>query len=53
LRAERALATFDREKKYSGKVADEINSAAERIAKGEKSRSVKDEVYQNILKLIN
>jgi hypothetical protein len=53
LRAERALATFDREKKYSGKVADEINLAATRIANGEKPNKVKDEVYQNVLKLIN
>jgi hypothetical protein len=52
-RAERALATFDREKKYSGKVADEINSAAARIANGEKSAKVRDEAYRNVLELIN
>jgi hypothetical protein len=50
--AERALRNFDREKRYSGKTADAINLAAERIAKGEKAAKVKEETYAEILKLI-
>lgn len=50
--AERALRVFDQEKRYSGKTADAINAAAERIAKGEKSAKVKDEVYKQVLDLI-
>jgi hypothetical protein len=50
--ADRALRVFDREKRYSGKTADAINSAALRIANGEKSAKVKDDVYREVLGLI-
>lgn len=50
--ADRALKIFDQEKRYSGKTSDAINLAAERIANGEKSARVKEEVYRQVLGLI-
>lgn len=47
--ADRALRIFDQEKRYTGKVSNYVNAAAERIANGEKSNKVKEEVYQQVL----
>lgn len=51
--ADRALKTFDQEKRYSGKTSSAINLAAERIANGEKPAKVKEEIYREVLGYIN
>ncbi|ARV58062.1 hypothetical protein BZZ01_04915 [Nostocales cyanobacterium HT-58-2] len=47
--ADIALRVFDEEKNFTGSVSDALNRAAERIADGENSKKVKDEVYAEIL----
>ena len=48
-KADRALNTFDKLKGLSGPISSAINSAADRVAKGENAKKVEKELYDTIL----